>query len=460
MTVPWHRMSALALGAEIGAGAIDPLDLCEHFLARVEDTGSDRSVYLKVLAKRARAEATAARSRARAGLRRGPLDGIPISWKDLFDTAGDTTTAASPALTFRPPAAADAAVVARARRAGLVCLGKTNLTELAFSGLGINPASGTPRNPFDDKVARAPGGSSSGAAVSVARGLAAAAVGTDTGGSVRIPAAWNGLVGLKTTAGRLPTSGLLPLAPSLDSVGTLSHDVADANALYAVLAAEEAADLAGASARGTRLGVARGVFWLDLEPGLRKVVRAAIECLAEQGAEVEWHQFDAVAEAYDLIANIGPFVALEGYAVWGEFIEAEAKKIYRHVRERFRAAQNISSFDAGRLRLGLAAAAKHLAAEMAGYDAVLAPTVALSPPPLAPLVEHDHVYVGANLKALRNATLGNVLGICALTLPCGADDNGLPVGLMLMARPNHERALLRIARAVEIALANADLPAD
>ncbi len=246
MTMPWHEMTALALGEAIATGAIDPVDLAEHFLARIEAGDAEHSVYLAATPERARAESQAAALRAREGRRIGPLDGVPMSWKDLFDSAGVATTAASTLFADRVPEA-DAALLARASRAGMVCLGKTNLTEFAFSGLGINPHFGTPANAYDAEVARVPGGSSSGAAVSVARGLAPAAIGSDTGGSVRIPAAWNGLVGLKTTAGLLPMAGVIPLAASLDTAGPLTRDVADANAVLAVLAARAPADRVASS---------------------------------------------------------------------------------------------------------------------------------------------------------------------------------------------------------------------
>ena len=217
MSREWHHMTALALGQGIGAGDIDPVELAEHFLARIEALDSDRTVYLYVTADRARAEAEAARRRAREGA----SPGAARRRTDLVEGTCSTAparrpTAATPLFAQRVPDT-DALLLARATRAGMVCLGKTNLTEFAFSALGINPHFGTPANAYDGAVARAPGGSSSGAAVSVARGLAAAAMGSDTGGSVRVPAAWNGLVGLKTTAGLLPLDGVIPLAASLDT---------------------------------------------------------------------------------------------------------------------------------------------------------------------------------------------------------------------------------------------------
>ncbi|MCH7526283.1 MAG: hypothetical protein IID39_02495 [Planctomycetes bacterium] len=345
-------MTACALGAGIADGAIDPVALTEHFLDRIETRDGEHRVYLHVTATRARAEAKAAARRAHDGLRRGPLDGVPISWKDLFDSAGAPTTAASPIFAGRVPDA-DAALLARAGRAGLVCLGKTNLTEFAFSGLGINPHYGTPANAFDDECARVPGGSSSGAAVSVARGLAPAAIGSDTGGSVRIPAAWNGLVGLKTTAGLLPMAGVIPLAASLDTAGPLTRDVADANAVFAVLAARAPADLTGATLAGQRLIVPSNVVWDGIEPGNEQTVRAAIERLATAGAEVVWEEVPELAEVGALFARDGPMVAAEAYARWRDVVESHADEIYHNVLKRFRAGAEVTAVGFERMRRGL-----------------------------------------------------------------------------------------------------------
>ena len=458
MAQDWHEMSALALGAGIDAGRIDPVALAEHFLERIAAADGEHAIYLRTTPERALAEARAARGRAKAGLRRGPLDGVPISWKDLFDSAGVATTAATPLLADRVPDA-DAEVLARATRAGMVCLGKTNLTEFAFSGLAINPHYGTPANPFDARTPRVPGGSSSGAAVSVARGLAAAGIGSDTGGSVRIPAAWNGLVGLKTTAGLLPLDGVVPLAPSLDTVGPLTRDVADANAVFAVLAARRPADLAGASLAHMRLVVADTVMWDGLEPGVEAAAKRAVERLAGAGAEVVHEEVPELAEAQALIARYGPLVSAEGYASWRDVIEARPDKLYGNVLKRFRQGAEVGAVDIERLRQGLAAAAEKLHARLAGAAAMVAPTCLISPPPIADLVADDDAYFAANMGALRNTTLGNLLRLCAITLPCGDDGQGLPVGLMLMARPCREGALLRVACACEAALADIPKPA-
>ena len=272
---------------------------------------------------------------------------------------------------------------------------------------------------------------------------------------MRIPAAWNGLVGLKTTNGLLPTEGMLPLAPSLDSIGTITRDVADTNAMLAVLRESKPVDLTGASLRRRRLVIAEGALWRDLDPSVEETVRVAIGKLAAAGADVVMEPVDEFAEAVALVGSHGPYVAVEGYAVWRDTIEADAKRVYRHVRDRFRAAKNISSYDAGRLRLGMAEIARNLDSRMVGCDAMLSPTVAISAPVLAPLVDEPERYIKANLKALLNTTLGNVLGLTALTVPCGKDDKGLPVGLMLMTRATQEAALLRLGIAAERALEGA-----
>ncbi len=451
MSQAWHDLSALALGAGIKAGEIDPVELAAHFLERAEAADADRKIYLRTTPERARAEAEAARERARLGLSLGPLDGVPISWKDLFNTAGVVTSHGSVLLADRVPDS-DAEVVARATRAGLVCLGKTNQTEFAFSGLGVNPGYGTPANPFDETCARIPGGSSSGAAVSVARGLAAGAIGTDTGGSVRIPSAWCGLVGLKTTYGLLPLDGVLPLSPSLDSVGPLARDVADANAILGALAARPAADLEGASLKGTRLAVARSVVWDRVEPGVEAAIQGAIERLGRAGAEIIEEAAPELAEADEILNRYGSSISAEAYAIWGELVEGRPNLILNAILERMRLGQTMTAADSERSRIGLREVAKRLHARMAQWDAVIAPTVTASPPPLADIEADEQAYHRANGMALRNTRLGNFLDLCALTLPCGDDGTGLPVGLMLMAPPFEENRLLRLAAAAEAAI--------
>ncbi|KAB7742326.1 amidase [Parvibaculum sedimenti] len=446
----WNETtSALGFSRLFEEGRADPREVTEFFLERTKKNDPDHRVYRLLTETRARAEADAAADRAKRGLRRHALDGVPLSWKDLFDSAGDVTPAGSLALRTRIPTR-DAEVLARATRAGAICLGKTNMTEIAFSGLGINPKMGTPANAFDEAVERVPGGSSSGAAVSVARGLAAGAIGTDTGGSVRIPSAWNGLVGLKTTAGRIPLGGTVPLSPSFDTIGPLAHDVADAAALFSLLNASKPFELEGVDLNNVVLWLPGGVGWSDLDEGVATALDLAIRRLVHAGARIVEHKLPELDEIDALAWGGGASrLVAEAYAIWHETLATNEAVVYRPVFERMMAGVSISAADL--LKSDTARrdiAARYLAAT-AGIDAVLLPTVAITPPPIAALEAGGPDYFKANRMALRNTTIGNQLGLCAITLPAGYDAAGIPVGLMLQAAPNTEEKLLRIARAVE-----------
>ena len=459
MSDDWHRMTACALGAAIDRGAIDPRALTDFFLQRIQTEDTNRTIYLRTTAARARAEADAARRRADSGLRVSPLDGVPISWKDLYDSAGDITSHGTLVLAERT-AARDAAVLARATRAGLICLGKTNQSEFAFSILGLNPNTGTPPNPFDETVARLPGGSSSGAAVSLSRGLAAAAIGSDTGGSVRVPAAWNGLVGLKTSVGVLPLDGVLGLSTSMDTVGPLTRDVDDAAAVFAVLAGRFGAgnpappDLSGATLAGARLALPANLAWEALDSGVEDAARGAVERLREAGCtigETPVPEFDTV-EA--LVSHYGPYHAAECHAMWHEAIEARPNLVYAPILERIRLGTKMSAADAEAAKQGLADAAKRLHGRIRRHGVLLLPTVSIGPPPIAALEADLEAWKTANIATLRNTRLANFLDCCALSLPCGRDRHGVPVGLMLMAPPRDEERLLRLGKAIEPVLAD------
>lgn len=445
-------MTALALGALFERGEADPRDVTEDFLARAAAEDPARRIYVHLLETRARAEAAAAADRARRGLRRHALDGVPLSWKDLFDTGGAATAAGSLPLKDRIPVH-DAAVLARATRAGAICLGKTTMTELAFSGLGINPKFGTPANARDDHVERVPGGSSAGAGVSVARGLAAGAIGTDTGGSVRIPAAWNGLVGLKTTAGRLPLAGTVPLSPTFDTVGPLARTVGDAAALFALLDGRQARELDGFDLSHAIFWLPGGIAWSELDSGVAAALEAAIRRLVHAGARIVERPLPELDEVHALAWNpSGSRLVADAYAQWGDMLSAHKSEIYPPVHDRVMAGEMLKAGDIIRADLKRAALRSSYGAATAGFDAVLMPTVAISPPPIAALADGGEAYGRANRMALRNTTIGNQLGLCAITLPAGYDEHGLPVGLMLQSLPDTEERLLRVAYAVEKAL--------
>lgn len=438
----WRWMTAADLGRGIAAGDIDPEALCEVFLTAIEAHEHRDRIYARVTPDRARAEARAAAIRARAGTRKSPLDGVPVSWKDLFDTAGVATEAGSALLEGRVPDR-DAHVLEVASAHGLVCLGKTHLSELAFSGLGLNPMTETPPNVHNaDWV---PGGSSSGAAASVAFGLAAAAIGSDTGGSVRIPAAWNDLVGLKTTSGRLSLEGAVPLCTSFDTVGPLCRSVEDATLLLSVLEGSKPADLRGTSLKGLRIGALQTAVLDDIRDAPRAGYDAAVEKLRAAGAEVV--PFDA-PEVTDALAQSSVYAA-EAYGLWKDVIEAAPEKMFDQILGRFRSGGEMSAPDFVAAWTVLKDARKAWDARVAGFDAVIAPTAPILPPDRDRLMTDQDYYVTENLLALRNTRVGNVLGLSALTLPTGTP----ACGLMLMGRPMGEEALVRIGIAAERALA-------
>ena len=461
MTTHWHEMRALSLGKRISQLEINPVDLCEYFLSRIDKMNSGNTIYLRTTAKRAIAEAFAAAKRAKQGLRLSPLDGVPISWKDLFDTSGDVTSHGSKVLENNI-ASQDADVVTRATLAGLVCLGKTNQTEFAFSILGINPSYGTPSNPFDEKKDRLPGGSTSGGAISVSKGLAAAATGSDTGGSIRVPAAWNGLVGFKTSFGVLPLNGVLGLSTTLDTVGPLTKDVSDAAAIYTALSGRfgegngHGPDLTGLNFRYLNLILPSNLVWQNLDKGVQKATESAIERLKVAGIhlhELEIPEFDEVER---LIAHFGPYHASECHALWHQDIESAPELVYSPILERIRLGGQMSASKVEVTKRVLAHLSKQLHGRLKRFGMMAMPTVAISPPPISSLEQNLDEWQKANVLSLRNTRLLNFLDCTALTLPCGMDNNGIPVGLMIVAPSGSEEHLLRVGKALEPILKSSD----
>ncbi|OWY13532.1 amidase [Thioclava sp. JM3] len=436
----WRLAGAAEQGRAIAAGQLDPVEQTEAYLAAAE---ASEDIYARLTPQRARDEAMAAHQRAKQGRRRGMLDGVALSWKDLFDTAGVATEAGTRLLAGRVPER-DADVLIEATLGGSVCLGKTHMTELAFSGLGVNPMTATPPNIHDPELA--PGGSSSGAALSVARGLAAAAVGSDTGGSVRIPAAWNDLVGLKTTHGRITTKGVVPLCRSFDTIGPLTRNVEDAAHVLALLEGRAAPDLRDASLRGKRLLVLEG---LPFEGTREKPVQGferAVEAFAKAGAVIERRGLPMVRPAMDLS---GVLFAPEAYGEWKHEIEAAPEKMFAAILERFRSGRDALASDYAK---GWHALEGYRAAYLeatAEYDAVLVPTSPILPPDVRRLLSDKRYFQEENVLALRNTRIGNVLGLCALNLPTGIPS----CGISLMAPPMTEDRLLRLGMGAESALA-------
>ncbi|OUS07534.1 amidase [Rhodobacterales bacterium 52_120_T64] len=435
----WLRMTACDLGRGIGAGEIDPIDLCEAYLTAINAHEFTDRIYARLTQDRARAEAAAASERAKKGVRRGLLDGVPISWKDLYDTAGVVTEAGTALLKGRVPDT-DAEVLANATRAGLVCLGKTHMTELAFSGLGLNTVTETPPNSTNPALVA--GGSSSGAATSVAFGLAAAGIGSDTGGSVRIPSAWNDLVGLKTTHGLLSTAGVVPLCESFDTVGPLCRSVEDAAELLAVMAGETAPDLSGATLAGKRFMVLETVALQNCRVEPLAAFEKAVERLEAAGAEVVRGEIPVVERAMELA---GCLFTSEAYAQWHTEIEADPDAMFPPVRERFRAGAEYSAVQFIESWQELRQLRMEYQKATAGFDAVLVPSSPILPPNIERLLTDHNYFNSENLLALQNTRIGNLMGLCGLTLPTETPT----CGITALCDPFTEAKLLRLGAAME-----------
>ena len=438
----WLTMSASNLGRGIASGEIDPVALTQVFIEAIEAHELHDRIYARLTQDRAMAEAEAAALRARNGQRRSALDGVPISWKDLFDTAGVATESGSRLLEGRTPKR-DARVLQNASAAGLVCLGKTHLSELAFSGLGYNPKTATP--PCINDAAAVAGGSSSGAAASVAFGLAAAAIGSDTGGSVRIPAAWNDLVGLKTSHGRISLEGVVPLCLEFDTVGPLTRSVEDAGALFGLLRGETPPDLRKATLKGSRIAVLKTIVFDEIEEQPARAFEAAIAALEKAGAAISEIDVPDIQVAFDVA---GPLVPGEAYGLWRETIQANPDAMFAPTRKRFEQGKAFSAPDYVEGWKRLRAARLALDAAIAPYDALLAPASPIMPPNLERLQNDEDYLKSANLLALRNTRIANLMGLCGLSLPTGEAS----CGLMLMGKRDCDEALLRTGAAAETAL--------
>ncbi|OOY04794.1 amidase [Thioclava sp. F28-4] len=436
----WRLAGAAEQGRAIAAGQLDPVEQTEAYLEAAE---ASEDIYARLTAQRARDEAMAAHQRAKQGTRRGMLDGVALSWKDLYDTAGVATEAGSRLLAGRVPER-DADVLIEATLGGSVCLGKTHMTELAFSGLGVNPMTATPPNIHDPELA--PGGSSSGAALSVARGLAAAAIGSDTGGSVRIPAAWNDLVGLKTTHGRITTKGVVPLCRTFDTVGPITRNVEDAAHVLALLERRAAPDLRETSLKGKRLLVLEGLAFEGTREKPVQGFERAVEAFAKAGAVIERRGLPMVRPAMDLS---GVLFAPEAYGEWKHEIEAAPEKMFAVILERFRSGRDALASDYAKGWHELAGYRAAYLEATAEYDAVLVPTSPILPPDVRRLLSDKAYFQEENVLALRNTRIGNVLGLCALNLPTGIPS----CGISLMAPPMTEDRLLRLGMAAESSLA-------
>src|SRR3954451_14004719 len=436
-----------SLANDLENGRTSARKLVDECLARIADpSGEGARAFLHVDAEAA-IEAAEAMDRLReVKAAPSPFAGIPISIKDLFDIKGQVTRAGSRALDDSAPAEIDAPVVARVRRAGFIVIGRTNMTEFAYSGIGINPHYGTPKSAWNRSVGHVPGGSSSGAAVSIADGMAYGALGTDTGGSCRIPAAYNGIVGFKPTQRRVPLDGAVPLSFTLDSIGPLARTVGCCAVLDAVLANETMTPLQPRPIRGMRLAVPTTVALDELDDAVARTFERALEVLSRQGALIERI---AVPEFLDVaqMNDKGGFAAAESYA-WHRHLIASKGDLYDpRVSMRIRRGESLSAAD----YIDLLGARKSLiaraAARLAPYDALILPTTANTPPRIGDLAD-DKAFTKANLLSLRNCTLINMIDGCSISLPAHRDGE-VPVGLMLAAAGGADRRIFELAAGME-----------
>jgi aspartyl-tRNA(Asn)/glutamyl-tRNA(Gln) amidotransferase subunit A len=417
----------------------------EEALAYIADpSGEGARACLTVYGEAARIAADAADARARAGMALGPLDGAIVSVKDLFDVASEPTRAGSKILADAPPAAADAPVVRRLRVAGGVIVAKTNMSEFAFTGLGLNPHYGTPGNPADR--ARIPGGSSAGAAVAVAFGMCEIAIGSDTGGSVRLPAALCGIVGFKPSKARIPTEGAFPLSYTLDSIGPLARTVAACADADAAMAGEDARPLDPAPLAGLRIGIAQGLPLRNLDETVTARVFEAINELSRAGVQLSPELFPLFDDMVRVNSK-GTIGTVEAYAVHRERLAARGAEFDPFVRSRIESAREFSAADYIALIRNRAALVRAMDARLADLDALIMPTCAVVAPTIAECASPETALV-RNELVLRNTRIVNFFDLCAISLPLPRGD-GLPVGLMLVARNGQDLRLLRMAAAVE-----------
>jgi len=439
------------LSADLAAGKTSSRALVEDALARIADpAGEGARAFLKVYADTARAEAECADRLRAAGIRRSPVDGLPVSVKDLFDVCGDVTRAGSKILADAPPARADAPVVARLRAAGAVIVGRTNMVEFAFGPLGFNPHYGTPRNPWDRATGRVPGGSSSGAAVAQADGMCVMALGSDTRGSVRVPAALCGLAGFKPTARRVPREGAFPLSFTLDSIGPLANSVACCAAYDAILAGEAPAPLVELPIKGLRLLLPRSSALEDLDAKVGTDFEAALKRLSAAGAvltELAVPAFDR----QDAYFKGGGFAGAEAYAIHRTRLD-QIELFDPRVGKRVLLFKDYSAGDYVELGLLREAFMREVGTLAASYDAILMPTVPSVAPTLEEAGVRDEDYFRWILRVMRNVGLINFLDGCAATLPCHAPGTG-PVGLMVAGSALRDRHVLAVAATIERVLA-------
>jgi len=430
---------AIDYGKNIADGSLDPMELLSSVYEKIDASDVADDIFTVLTRERAEEEAQASRKRRREGNLKSPLDGVPVSWKDLFDTKDILTEAGSKLLEGRTPNK-DCVALQRATDAGMICVGKTHMSELAFSGLGINPKAKTPPNINGNNLA--PGGSSSGAGASVAQGFVPIGVGSDTGGSVRIPAAWNNLVGLKTTHGLIPNDGVVPLCSGFDTVGPLCHNVTDAWVSTAIFA-NLATDIPQTNPISKcRFLVNKTITQDGLDENQEAGFHDAIARLGSAGAKIEYADINIMND----IQSLGPVLfPYEAWQEWGEKIEAQPDLMFEPIRNRFSSGKDVTAEQYNQAKETMLEMRKTYDAQVEEYDAVLAPTIAIAPLSVTELLNDIELFQKTNLIALRNTRFFNMFGSCALTLPTSRPASGL----MVVGKPMGEKELVSVGLSIE-----------
>lgn len=433
------KLTATQIGKEINLGKVCPIELTEAYLDKINLCPSSKSIFTTLMTKHALKQALEAKIRLKNNTRLSLLDGVPISWKDLFDTSEFPTEAGSRLLEGRVPIE-DAIVIKNATKAGVISLAKTHMTELAFSGLGVNPMTKTPGNSLDPNLA--PGGSSSGAAVSVALNLVSGSIGSDTGGSVRVPAAWNNLVGLKTTHNLVNLKGVVPLCPKFDTIGPLVKSVEDATNFLSVMLGQNRINLTDDDLATKKFAVIETILLEKLENEVSVSFENSLNLLAKHGVKITRLKSHIVSDAMDLSSLV---FTPEAYGIWRSLIEKNPTKMYKPILERFRSGQVVSGPTYVNAWRNLERLREQYTNLVNQFDIILAPTTAIIPPKIKNLLNNDTYFSERNLLTLRNTRFANLMGLPALTIPTETNF----CGLMLIGKSFGERSLLSIGKNIE-----------
>jgi aspartyl-tRNA(Asn)/glutamyl-tRNA(Gln) amidotransferase subunit A len=457
--LPLHYQTIKDLADGIRKGDFTSTELVQYLLDRIKSLDGRLNAFRLTCPEQALEQAAAADRKIRDGKDAGILHGIPFAVKDLFDVKG-LPTAAGASLLEKNIAAADAHVVRQLKGAGMILIGKTNTVQFAYGGVGINHDHGTPHNPWK-RVPHVPGGSSSGSAVAVSAAMVPLALGSDTGGSVRIPASLCGTAGLKTTVGRVGRAGVYPLSWSLDSVGALTRSVEDAAHVYQRMQCVDAGDettwgLAAqdvltdlkAGVGGMRLAFAESVFWEDVDPEVEKAVRECGRVFEELGARVSSIEFSEAQQARQLNSK-GLIIAAEAYTLNKKWLEEHFDRLDPIVAHRMIKGKAIETGEYLQNNLTWSKLRSKAINTLVDVDALIVPTTAIPALPTAEVDADIETYSARNLSYLRNTAIGNVLNMCGLSLPCGFTKQGLPIGLMIYAKPFQENIALRAGYAFQ-----------